>query len=151
MAAAKISPHGMEGLFYDGLGPPDEFIRMFRVQAIFQDWKPEDALKFLPAFLHGHATDVFDKLTAKTTLEDAIKGLVAGCGPKKDHYIQSFHMRKRKAGESMVKFGLAIKKLLNQGLPEVKGEAESQIVVHHKLECSLTLIILKCGWICWSQ
>jgi hypothetical protein len=84
MAGVKMSLSGMEGLFYDGLGAPDEFVRTFKVQAIFQDWNDEDALKFLPAFLHGHAADVFAKLTAKTTLDDAIKGIVANCGPKKD-------------------------------------------------------------------
>jgi hypothetical protein len=55
-------------------------------------------------------------------------------------------MRKRKPGESMVKFGLAIKKLLNQGLPEVKGDAESQMLRQKLLACCS-----KGGWICWKQ
>jgi hypothetical protein len=125
---AKLNMEKMDSLCYDGTTPPDEFIRMFNLQAIFNDWSDEDKLKYFPFFLKDSATTVFDDLSSKTSIAEAIKGIKDGCGPNSDTYMSMFQARSRKPGESFLTFGTALKELLVKGLPDLTGKGLEQML-----------------------
>ena len=125
---ARMSLEKMDILIYDGIAPPDDFLRMFNLQAVFQDWKEPEQLKALPFFLKGEATSAYDKITTKTAIKDVLKELALGCGPKAQDYMLQFHSRRRKPGETMVKYGAVLFDLISKGLPLVEGESRIQML-----------------------
>jgi hypothetical protein len=131
---AKFSMERMDSLIYDGTTPPEDFIRTFNLQCLFSEWSDDDKLKNLPFFLKGQATDCLEKLTTKSTIEEALNGLKAGCGPSPEQYMVMFKARRRKPNETMVAYGNALKDLLQKGLPDVKGAGLAQLLKTQLIE-----------------
>ena len=122
----SLSLEKLDSLIYDGVKSPDDFIRVFKLQSVFQEWNGAAQLANLPLFLKGRALTVFDAIATKTTIAEALAGLVAGCGPNREHYMNEFYARKRKPGESMVAFGAVLHSLILKGMPDLKGDAMYQ-------------------------
>ena len=66
-------------LTYDGVADCCDFIRNFRIQAEILSWNDEKQKKIFPLLLKGKAKRVFDSIVEKTTLEEMITGIKAGC------------------------------------------------------------------------
>ncbi len=83
----------VDSLVYDGLSPPDDFIRIFKLQSVFQEWDAAAQLTHFPLFLKGRASTVFEGLTTKTTIAEVFDGMRQQCGPKTDYYMNLFYLR----------------------------------------------------------
>ena len=84
------------------------------------DWKDDDQLTNLPAFLKvgSQAATVYEDAVAKTTIKEALEAIVKGCGPSSEKYMAMFFSSKKKKAESMVAYGMKLKGYLKKGMPE---------------------------------
>jgi hypothetical protein len=125
---AKSNLDQVGSLIYNGMTPPKEFTKVFRLQSLFLEWDATAQAKNIPVFLEKRALEVYTEITDKTNIENVLTALESHCGPTKEQYMAMFYARKRNPGETALKYGKALEELLKQGMPDIKGEAMNSLL-----------------------
>ena len=73
----------------------------------------------MPKFLSGKAKRAFDALTNKTTIKEAVDGLVKALAKPQEVLLITFYERRRKPHESISKFATALQELLHKACPDM--------------------------------
>ena len=115
--------NALSALLYDGSTPPEDFVKLFKLTAVFQDWNEAAQLANLTYFLKGRASRVLET-GAKATIAEAIKTIVEGCAISEEASMAKFFARHRQEGESMASVGQALRDLLKAGMPGCQGATE---------------------------
>ena len=69
----------VSAVIYDGSTNPSDFVRQFRLQALFHGWNDDKMLSSLPLFLKGRALRNYNDIASKTNLEVVLKALADSC------------------------------------------------------------------------
>lgn len=111
-------------MVYEGESDPNDFIRQYKIQALFHDWDEAKQVANIPLFLKKKASRVFKAINPQTTILQIFNGLITGCQQPQELSLYQFYERKRRTGESVSKFALALQELLLKALPEMNDTPE---------------------------
>ena len=67
---------------------------------------------------------MFKAINPQTTILQIFNGLITGCQQPQELSLYQFYERKRRTGESVSKFALALQELLLKALPEMNDTPE---------------------------
>ena len=104
---------------YDGSTNPTEFIRQFKIQALYYEWDEAKQLANIELFLKGKAERVFTALNPKTAIKHVFDGLTLACSQSQELLLYQFYERKRGENESVSKYALALQDLLHLAVPNM--------------------------------
>ena len=90
--------------FYDGTTSPQDFAARYRVLALLESWDAAAQLANLPLFLQGKAKRLYEAVTPKTTLKEALDGLIRACDKPKESSLFEFYQRRFQPPESISDF-----------------------------------------------
>ena len=102
----------VSAVIYDGSTNLSDFVRQFRLQALFHGWNDDKMLSSLPLFLKGRALRNYNDIVSKTNLEVVLKALADSCSQPKELLLYQFYERKRTQNESISKYALALQEML---------------------------------------
>ena len=102
--------------YFDGSTDTNDWIRMFKIMAVFQDWDEPKQIKYIDLFLKGKASNVYKKTcpTATTinTIDPLFTALIVGCKKSEAQLHALFRARRKLPHETFGQFGAAIYDLL---------------------------------------
>ncbi len=106
-----------------------EWLREFDACALANNWKDEDKIKKLPAFLRGRAATHFYAIPAgeRETYDAATKKLKEALCPavERENYYVKFEARKLRVGEDPSIYKWELEQLLEKADPTLAEEAKS--------------------------
>ena len=86
---------------FDGSTPADEWIRDFKITAVYHDWAEKDQLTHIELFLFGKATRLFKAVqptsNTNTTIKPIFDALIVGCAKSPTYLHNQFKNRKKNA------------------------------------------------------
>ncbi len=109
-----------------------EWLREFDACALANNWKDEDKIKKLPAFLRGRAATHFYAIPAgeRETYDAATKKLKEALCPavERENYYVKFEARKLRVGEDPSIYKWELEQLLEKADPTLAEEAKSALL-----------------------
>ena len=109
-----------------------EWLREFDACALANNWKDEEKIKKLPAFLRGRAATHFYAIPAdeRATYEEATKKLKKALCPavERENYYVKFEARTLRVGEDPSIYKWDLEQLLEKANPTFAAEAKSTLL-----------------------
>jgi hypothetical protein len=102
---------------YNGLTDPEEFFRVFSLNALYAEWKDTELVPNLKLFLKGKAAEVYDTIAVtKTNFVDFKTGIIAACQMSKEMRLSHFTNRRMKPTESIYSYAQELKSLFRKAM-----------------------------------
>ena len=115
-------------MVFDGSKDPKEFIRLFKITALMNEWDAAKQLEVIELFLKDKALRYYNALTVKTNISHVFTELIAKCTPSNETFLTSFYNRKLNPQESITVFATDIQNLLFKALPTLSAAEQSTML-----------------------
>ena len=115
-------------MVFDGSKDPKEFIRLFKITALMNEWDAAKQLEVIELFLKDKALRYYDALTVKTNISHVFNELIAKCTPSNETFLTSFYNRKLIPQESITVFATDIQNLFFKALPTLSAAEQSTML-----------------------
>ena len=118
---------------FDGSSDLATWLREFDACSLANDWKEEDKIKKLPAFLRGPAASHFHAIPAddRKTYKDAAKMLISAMCPtaQRENFYSEFEARMLRPGEDPAVYKWDLEQILLKADPLLDDQAKEALIV----------------------
>ena len=113
---------GLSDTSYDGTSDPNEFERLFMLQAATFDWDVNKQYEVLPLCIQGKAKNAFLDWVTKgtvTNIKTALAAIKKDCALPQEFLMNQFCNRTLRKDESVANYALALQELLRNAVPNI--------------------------------
>ena len=119
---------------YDGSSDLATWLREFDACSLANDWKEEEKIKKMPAFLRGPAASHFYAIPAddRKTYKDAVKMLIGAMCPtaQRENFYAEFEARTLRPGEDPAVYKWDLEQKLLKADPLLDDQAKEALLLH---------------------
>jgi hypothetical protein len=121
---------------FDGSEPANEWIRSFKISAVYHDWDEKAQIEHIQLFLLGKGLRLFKAVhptsTSNTTIKPIFDALLVGCAKSPTFLHNQFKNRRKLANETFGQFASALYELIKAAMPDtadaqLQGMLKAQI------------------------